>query len=283
MIRDLLVHLDSSSAAHLRLEAALALAAACGAQVTALYLIPEPFLRDIAGLHAPADVIREHLAHAETEAEAVLAAARGLADRHKVSLVLRRETGSLDRLPTLFGRDARTADLVIVGRPDPQAGGADEAHLVEAAFMDSGRPALVLPHAGDRVAAMPPRRAIVAWGGSREAARAVHDALPLLRLAEETIVLIVDARDRGAGAGGHDEPGADLAAHLARHEVRPRIKRVTSGGTGIGELILAQAGEEGADLLVMGGYGHSRFREMLLGGVTRHVLEHATLPLLIAH
>jgi nucleotide-binding universal stress UspA family protein len=128
---------------------------------------------------------------------------------------------------------------------------------------------------------MPPRRAIVAWDGSREAARAAHDALPLLRLAEEAIVLIVDARDLGARAG--QQPGADVAAHLARHGVGARVKRVTSGGTGIGELILAQAGEEGADLLVMGGYGHSRLREMLVGGVTRHVLEHTTVPVLFAH
>jgi nucleotide-binding universal stress UspA family protein len=128
---------------------------------------------------------------------------------------------------------------------------------------------------------MPPRRVVVAWDGSREAARATHDALPLLRLAEEAIVLIVDARDLGARVG--QEPGADVAAHLTRHEVRTRVKRVTSDRTGIGELILAQAGAEDADLLVMGGYGHSRFREMLLGGVTRHVLEHTTRPVLFAH
>jgi nucleotide-binding universal stress UspA family protein len=79
------------------------------------------------------------------------------------------------------------------------------------------------------------------------------------------------------------QPGADVAAHLARHEVGARVKRVTGGGTGVGELILAQAGEEGADLLVMGGYGHSRLREMLVGGATRHTLEHTTLPVLFAH
>ncbi len=281
MIKDLLVHLDHTPASPGRLEAALALAAACGAQVTALYLLAEPFLRGVAGLHAPTEVIREHLAHAEAEAEAALATARELAGRRNVTLATRRESGSIDRLPTLLGRGARTADLVVVGQPDPQAGGTDQALLAEAAFMDSGRPALVVPHAGSRAATMPPRRAIVAWDGSREAARAAHDALPLLRLAEEAIVLIVDARDLGARVG--QQPGADVAAHLARHEVGARVKRVTGGGAGIGELLLAQAGEEGADLLVMGGYGHSRLREMLVGGVTRHVLEHATVPVLFAH
>src|SRR5687767_2219626 len=104
MIKDLLVHLDHTPASPGRLEAALA--AACGAQVTALYLLAEPFLRGVAGLHAPTEVIREHLAHAEAEAEAVLAAARELAARRDLTLAARRETGSVDRLPTLLGREA---------------------------------------------------------------------------------------------------------------------------------------------------------------------------------
>ena len=104
MIKHLLVHLDDTPASPGRLEAALALAAVSGAQVTALYLLAEPFLRNMAGRHAPAEVIREHLAPAE--AEAVFAAARELAGRRQVSLATRRETGSLDRLPTLLGRDA---------------------------------------------------------------------------------------------------------------------------------------------------------------------------------
>jgi nucleotide-binding universal stress UspA family protein len=91
----------------------------------------------------------------------------------------------------------------------------------------------------------------------------------------------VDARELGARVG--QQPWADVAAHLARHEVRAQVKPVQSGGTGNGELTLAQAGEEGADLLVMGGYGHSRLREMMLGGVTRHMLEHAPVPALFAH
>ena len=101
MIKDLLVHLDHTPGSPARLEAALALAAACGAQVTALYLLAEPFLRGVAGLHAPAEVIREHLAHAGAEAEAAFAAARELAARRDLTVVTRRETGSVDRLPTL--------------------------------------------------------------------------------------------------------------------------------------------------------------------------------------
>jgi nucleotide-binding universal stress UspA family protein len=130
-------------------------------------------------------------------------------------------------------------------------------------------------------APLPPRRAVIAWDGSREAARAAGDAVPLLQLAEDIVVLVVDPQQ--ARSRFSDQPGADLTRYLTRHGIRARLKPVTSGSRGIAEVILGQAGEEGTDLLVMGGYGHSRFREMMLGGVTRHMLEHTTVPVLFAH
>src|SRR3712207_5183974 len=196
-----------------------------------------------------------------------------------MALDTRREAGPLDRLPALLARIARNADLVIVGEPNPEQSGTDKIALVEAAFMDTGRPALVVPYLGAR--AMPPRRVLIAWDGSREAARAVHDALPLLRQAEDVIILIVDADKLGARFG--PQPGAGILAHLARHAVTARVKPVHSQGAAIVGLILAQAGEVGADLIVMGGYGHSRLREMMLGGVTRYMLERMRVPVLFAH
>ena len=95
------------------------------------------------------------------------------------------------------------------------------------------------------------------------------------------IILIIDANKLGVRFG--QQPGAGVLAHLTRHEIRARVKAVQSGGTAIGKLILTQADEEEADLLVMGGYGHSRLREMMLGGVTRHMLEHMSVPVLFAH
>jgi nucleotide-binding universal stress UspA family protein len=235
----------------------------------------------VAGHHLPDELVREHLAHAEAEAERVQAAAREAAGRRGVGLETRREAGPLDRLPHLLARYARHADLTLVGRANAEVGGADDALLAEAAFMDSGRPALVVPPEGGGAAwSLPPRRAVVAWDGSREAARATGDALPLLRLADRVTVLVVDGRD----ASGHpgDRPGAEIAAHLARHGVGAEVLEARSDGAPTGEAILAQARSAGADLLVTGGYGHSRLREMLLGGVTRHVLEHATVPVLLS-
>jgi nucleotide-binding universal stress UspA family protein len=278
-IKDLVVQIDQTPAAQVRLDAALVLAEHYEAHLTALFLIAEPFVRGVSGYHLPADIIREHLRHAEAEADAVLAAAGESASGRAIPFEGRREVGPLERLPTILARNARNADLVIVGEPDQAHSGADETVLVETAFMDTGRPALVVPQDGFR--ALPPRRVIVAWDGSREAARAVHDALPLIRMADDVIILIADAGKQGLRFG--HQPGAGVAAHLGRHGITARIKPVQSGGMAIAGLILDQAAQEAADLIVMGGYGHSRLREIMLGGVTRHMLERMTLPVLFAH
>jgi nucleotide-binding universal stress UspA family protein len=278
-IKNLLVHLDDRPASAPRLEAGLTLAEAFGAHLTALCLLAEPFLRAVPGRHLPADFVRMHLAQLEAEADALLARARAVAEQRGIELETRRETGTLDHLPNMLARQARQADLTLVGQAGLESDGVDDALLAEAAFMDTGRPALVVPGGG--ASALPPRRAIVAWDGSREAARAAGDAVPLLQPAEDVVVLVVDPHQ--ASARFSDQPGAGLARYLTRHGIKARLKPVQSSGQGIADVILDQVREEGADLLVMGGYGHSRFREMMLGGVTRHMLEHAPVPMLFAH
>ena len=185
----------------------------------------------------------------------------------------------MQQLATLFARMARQTDLCVVGQPSEETPEPEAGQLAEAAFMDSGRPALVVPYIG--AAPEPMRRILVAWNGSREAARAVHDALPFLLAAERTTVLIVDPQNLGGEIG--EQPGADLAAHLARHGVRVEVKTIPGGGLSAGDAILAQAADDSADLLVMGGYGHSRLRELVLGGATRHLLAQMTLPVLLSH
>ena len=277
-IKQILVHADDTTATEARLSAALALGAACGAQVVALYLIAEPFLRASVGRHLPEGFVREHLAALEQEADVRLAALQALAVAAGQTLEIKRATGMLDRLPTLLAREGRAADLIVVGPATGEAGG-DEALLAEAAFMDTGRPALVVP--ADWSGTLPPTRALIAWDGSREAARAVGDAVPLLQKATEVTVLVVDAHAAGPRFG--DQPGTGLAAYLTRHGVNSHVKQVDSIAGGPGPTILAQAREEQADLLVMGGYGHSRIREMLFGGTTRHILDHTTATVLLAH
>ena len=278
-IKDLLVLVDRTAPSRPRLEFALAVARQFSARVTALALVPEPYLPPAVGLPIPLELVRQQVQEGEREADTILAAAQEAAAKHAVPLTNGRITAPKEQMATLFARMARQADLCVVGQPSEETSVPEMGQLAEAAFMDSGRPALVVPFIG--AAPEPMRRILVAWNGSREAARAVHDALPFLLAAEGTTVLIVDPQNLGGQIG--EQPGADLAAHLARHGVRVEVKTIPGGGLSAGDAILAQAAADSADLLVMGGYGHSRLREMALGGATRHLLAQMTLPVLLSH
>jgi nucleotide-binding universal stress UspA family protein len=125
---------------------------------------------------------------------------------------------------------------------------------------------------------------MLAWNASHQATRAASDALPLLRNAGRVTVLVVDGSVRGIPQGAHgQEPGADVAAWLARHDVKVEVARDTSGSVDVGNVILSRAADLNVDLIAMGIYGHSRLRELVLGGVSRTILQHMTVPVLIAH
>lgn len=277
-IKDILVHVDDSAPARARFDWTLGFAEPFGARVSALYLLAEPFLRGVAS-HAPAEVVREHLAQAADEADEVLGAMAAEAARRGLRFRPLKHAGPLDRQPALLAYESRNSDLVIVSRPDPETGSSDDMALMEAAFMETGRPAIVLPAAG--AAPAPFRRALVAWDASREASRAVHDALPILETTEEVVVLVVDPEELAASVGR--EPGPGVAAYLAERGVTARVKAVERQRRRTGEVLLAEVVEEGADLLVMGGYGRSRLREALFGGATRTLLAEAALPVLLSH
>ncbi|MBJ7309284.1 universal stress protein [Rugamonas sp. CCM 8940] len=177
---------------------------------------------------------------------------------------------------------ARHADLVVIGQRQPGRGGALLGDLAGHVLLHGGRPLLVVPESGTSRASL--ERILVAWDGGREAARAVTAALPLLRRAVQVDLAVFANDDDEAAAGGA------IAAHLRRHgvHVEPLVRPAPAPGLlrhpdPLGAALLALAAERHSDLLVMGGYGHSRLREILLGGVTRTVLEQATLPLLMAH
>jgi nucleotide-binding universal stress UspA family protein len=143
--------------------------------------------------------------------------------------------------------------------------------------MSSGRPIIVFPPRG-KVSQV--RRVLVAWNATRESIRAVADAMPLLAKAEAVEVLVADHQRRPEGHG--QEPGADIARHLARHGAHVEVRRMSSEGKDVGTLLLSQAATFRADLLVMGAYGHSQLREWVFGGVTRTVLYEAGLPVLMS-
>ena len=153
---------------------------------------------------------------------------------------------------------ARHVDLTILGQASGDAA-ADQARTIEALLFGSGRPILLLPSVGTYKTEL--RHILCAWNGSREATRALADAMPLLRRAEHVTVLSADP----PGAA-HRDAGADIALHLARHGVNVRTSPTYSGDLTVGDALLNRAADLGADLLVMGGYGHSRTREAIFGG-----------------
>jgi nucleotide-binding universal stress UspA family protein len=185
--------------------------------------------------------------------------------------------GEVARLMTIH---ARHADIVILGQPDPDAALAGSAsHLAESVLLGAGRPLLMVPYAG-RFAAIG-RRALVTWNATREAARALNDALPLLRRAEQVKILTIASS--GDAAPGAALSEVDITRHLARHGIAADVTTSVADNIDVGDLILSRAADFGSDLIVMGGYGHSRLREWVLGGVTHSLLRHMTVPVLLSH
>jgi len=176
---------------------------------------------------------------------------------------------------------ARYNDLVVIGQHDPDEDYTqwpDAAAFPELVAMGVGRPVLVVPYAGNfsKVG----EHVLVAWDASREATRALTDALPLLKRARRVTVMAVNpekAHRHGA------EPGADIALFLARHGVKVEATAQSSGGLDVGNFLLSRIADLDVDLLVMGAYGHARLRELMLGGVTQTILSSMTVPVLFSH
>jgi nucleotide-binding universal stress UspA family protein len=176
----------------------------------------------------------------------------------------------------LFGNTARNHDLSIVGqtRPDSEA---MEKLIVEGALFGSGRPVLVVPYI--QRTGFKFDRVMVCWDGSLNVARAIADAMPILKRAEAIDVVTIQPQERRS-----ELPGASIALHLARHALKVEVKQIVVGtDITVPNMILSYACDSSTDLIVMGGYGHSRLREFVLGGVTRGILENMTVPALMAH
>ena len=178
--------------------------------------------------------------------------------------------------------NARYSDLTIIAQNDPTPMRASLPLRPDDVVIAAGCPILVVPRQG--VFSTSARRVLVAWNASTEATRAVNDALPFLQGADAVDVVLVNPGKGHEGLGGHGaEPGADIAAHLSRHDVRLEVHLEHAKDESVGACLLSRAEELGAELIVAGAYGRSRAREFVLGGVTRHLLHHAPIPVLFSH
>ncbi len=276
--KTLLVHIDETKANAGRLQAAVDLARAHEAHVTGLYVIQEPYLPGFVTAQLPRDAIDAQRAGAEEAARAAVGAFLAKADREGIKADSRIARAPDFDVAALFARHARYADLVVAGQADPDEPGLGGRHVVEDLVLSAGRPVLVIPYIG---AAKPVGRVVtVAWDAGREAARAVADAMPLLEAATKVHVVMVNP-ESGSGAHGA-EPGADIALSLARHGINTEVHAISGTDLEEGDAILSWLSDSSSDLLVMGLYGHARFRELVLGGVSRRMLESMTVPVLMA-
>ena len=282
-LKNLLLHVDGTKASDGCIDAAVALAEAHGAHVAALYCVPE---YQIPGWARWSDATPASATErgSDERAESALAAFTGKAEATGISHETRTVRVAAERIGEEVALHARYADMAVLGQVDPDDPPAAGHEVVEQVVLACGRPALVIPYIG------PPRRegrvafgerAMIAWDAGREATRAVNDALPLLERAGAVDLVMIDPV---RGVRGHgEEPGADLAVHLARHGLEVEVKRVEGHALDPGDMLLARLSDAGSDLLVMGLYGHSRVRELVLGGVTRSVLAQMPVPVLLSH
>ncbi len=278
--KDLLVVVDSGADASGRVALAATIAERFAAHLVALYPIPSaelPSRGGYADLAILEPVYREWRERALEQAEEARQKFENTARLRGISCEWRAVDQGSAADPA---RHARYADLTLLGQLDPDN---EELAMIrprpERVALASGRPILVVPYAGDFTALS--KCVLIGWDASREAARAVADAMPILAAADLVTVLAIDPQP---GPDGRDDPpGADLARYLAHHQVKAQIERTPSAGVPIGEVLLSRAADLGADLLVIGAYGHSRARELLLGGTTRTILASMTIPVLMSH
>ncbi|HXZ00427.1 MAG TPA: universal stress protein [Stellaceae bacterium] len=283
-IKDILVHLDASARSEVRLAVAADLARRHGAHLTALFVIEQLsaalFYGDAGGfvdvqlVEEMMDKIRER---AMVEARRVEQGFHDRVRRDGIEGEWRLVEGAAADTVALH---ARYADLAVVGQHDPDDTTLSSAAQVAAStLLASGRPVLIVPYIG--AIATLGQTVLVGWKSSREAARAINDALPLLRQARSVTVLAINP-EQGIGGDG-DVPAADIALHLARHGVKAAAAHTVAAEISAGDALLNHADEIGADLIVAGGYGHARLREFVFGGVTRTLLTTMTVPVFLSH
>jgi nucleotide-binding universal stress UspA family protein len=224
----------------------------------------------------PSEVIESLRVENERAAKVAVDRFNAAARHAAVSAEARRLEAPVDTAPGLFAQIARRFDLAVVAQPEPKCPVPDRL-IVEAALFDTGRPVLIVPYI--QRAGLELDQVMLCWDGSRSAARAAADAMPFIRRGKLVEVVTVASEP----AKSDEMPGADMAHHLARHGAKVELKRIVTTETDIASTILSHAADVSADFLVMGGYGHSRLREFVLGGVTRGILGSMTIPTLLSH
>ena len=275
MIKDIVVNLGLG--AHDRAgDFAISVAAAFEAHVLGVAFAYEPIIPGTVMGGIPPEFIESQRDESDKRAKAAVSRFEQAAKRTGISFEGLVISASISGAADKLGRMGRRFDLVVVGQPEREKSMPEEV-VDEGVLFDSGRPVIFVPFI--QKGGLKLDRVMVCWDGSRTATRAIADSLPFLRKAKQVeVVMVANGRSKS------DEiAGADLGQHLARHGLKVEVKRITSPDIDVASTILSYAADSSADMIVMGGYGHSRLREFILGGVTRGLLESMTVPALMSH
>lgn len=276
MLKDLVVNLTGSTPQDFAADYAISIAKTFAAHLAGIGFVYEPVIPGSLLGGIPVDLIEAQRQENAKAAKAAVARFEAAAKAAGLSAEVRILDASIAGAADLFGRIARRFDLAVVGQARPREGSSEEL-LIEGALFESGRPVVIVPYVQSEGLKL--ERALVCWDASRPATRAIADALPFLRRARAVEIVAVSGEH---GKGG-ELAGTNMARHLARHGINAELKRVSAGDADVPSAIRAHAVEAGADFMVMGGYGHSRLREFILGGVTRTILTSTTIPVLMSH
>jgi nucleotide-binding universal stress UspA family protein len=276
MIKDIVVNLSVGEKASPACDYAVSVAAAFDAHLAGIAFLYDPIVPVSGAGYIPADVIDAQERDNEKATRVALDHFNAACSRAGVSAEPLTLSASFGGVGEQFSRIARRFDLSIVGQAEPESSAVEEV-IAESALFESGRPVIIVPYI--QKAPLKLDNVMVCWDGSRAAARAIADSMPLLGKAGRVEVVIV-TNERGK----QDEiEGADMGEHLARHGLNVDVKRTALGDIDVADVLLSHAADAGSDFIVMGGYGHSRLREFVLGGVTRSIFRSMTAPVLMSH
>jgi nucleotide-binding universal stress UspA family protein len=275
MIKDLVVNLglgEQDPAGNY----AISIAETFGAHVLGVAFAYEPVIPGSVMGGIPPEFLEAQRSESEKSARSAIARFEQAAKRAGISSETRILSASVSGASDQLGHIGRRFDIIVLGQPTRERPMPDEV-IDEGVLFESGRPVIFVPFI--QKAGMKLDRVMVCWDGSRAATRAIADSLPFLKKAKQVEVVVI-----GSKPPKSDEiSGADLGQHLARHGLKVDVKRITSPDIDVPSTILSYAADSSADLIIMGGYGHSRLREFVLGGATRGLLESMTVPVLMSH
>jgi nucleotide-binding universal stress UspA family protein len=276
MIKDIVVNLSVTEGGGPVGDYAVSLASTLQAHLTGIAFVYDPIVPVSGTGYIPPEIIETQQADSDAAAKAAIDRFAAATSREKLSAEPLTLSASFAGAGDQFARITRRFDIAVVGQAEPERSAVEDM-IAETTLFESGRPMLMVPYI--QKAALKLDNVMVCWDGSRQAARAIADAMPLLTRAGRVEIVIV-ANERGK----QDEiPGADMGEHLARHGLKVEVHRISGGSIDVADALLSRAADSGADFMVMGGYGHSRLREFVLGGVTRSILRTMTIPTLMAH